>query len=265
MRVFALAVAIGVAAFGMAQAQVVAPGSQQVRVGPMQGWGLGSTYNDLWERGTPISLNGRVAGRMVVSPIRGMAHGVVLTVTQPDREGWEVHLGPQWFIDNVGMRISPGDEILVTGRRVTLDGRSVVVAQTVLRGGSELFLRNNLGYPVWDTSRGAILPPQLTVPDQQVLDGQIVDSGVMNINGSPHLVYRLQTGTGFHDVVAGPAWFMQQQPIPVQFPYNVTFYGTPVGQLGTTTFMASGMQTPYNSFVFLNGTVGLWNPGRMWW
>ena len=63
-----------------------------------------------------------------------------------------VQLGPDWYIDKQTPRIQPNDTIQVTGSRVTMDGRSIVVAADVTKGNELLKLREPNGIPVWPRS-----------------------------------------------------------------------------------------------------------------
>ena len=60
-----------------------------------------------------------------------------------------VQLGPAWYIDKQTPRIQPNDTITVTGSRVTMDGRPLIVAADVTKGNELLKLREANGIPVW--------------------------------------------------------------------------------------------------------------------
>jgi hypothetical protein len=65
-----------------------------------------------------------------------------------------VQLGPAWYIDKQTPRIEANDIITVTGSRLTMDGRSAIVAADVTRGNELLKLRENNGIPVWPRTNG---------------------------------------------------------------------------------------------------------------
>ena len=60
-----------------------------------------------------------------------------------------VQLGPAWYIDKQTPRIEANDIIKVTGSRVTMDGRSVIVAADMTKGNELLKLREDNGIPIW--------------------------------------------------------------------------------------------------------------------
>jgi len=60
-----------------------------------------------------------------------------------------VQLGPDWYVDKQRPRIQPNDIIKVTGSRVMMDGRSMIVAADVTKGNELLRLREANGIPMW--------------------------------------------------------------------------------------------------------------------
>jgi len=60
-----------------------------------------------------------------------------------------VQLGPAWYIDKQTPRIEANDTITVTGSRVTMDGRSAIVAADITKGNELLKLREDNGIPLW--------------------------------------------------------------------------------------------------------------------
>jgi hypothetical protein len=60
-----------------------------------------------------------------------------------------VQLGPAWYVDKQTPRIEANDTITVTGSRVTMDGKSAIVAADIAKGSELLKLRDINGIPVW--------------------------------------------------------------------------------------------------------------------
>lgn len=63
-----------------------------------------------------------------------------------------VHLGPEWFMEKHGFKIRHGDQITVTGSRVLIGGKPVLIAGKISNQHEVLVLRDGEGMPVW---RGA--------------------------------------------------------------------------------------------------------------
>jgi len=68
---------------------------------------------------------------------------------QTAKETIAVQLGPNWYIDKQTPRIEANDTITVTGSRVTIDGRSAIVAADITKGNELLKLCEDNGIPVW--------------------------------------------------------------------------------------------------------------------
>lgn len=82
------------------------------------------------------------------TPSKGRGHGVHLTL-QTEKETISVHLGSDWYIDKQTPHIEANDTITVTGSRVTVGGKPVLIAARVKKGNEILKLRDDNGGPAW--------------------------------------------------------------------------------------------------------------------
>ena len=82
------------------------------------------------------------------TPSKGRGYGVHLTL-QTDKETIPVHLGPSSYIDKQTPKIETNDTITVTGSRVTVGGKTAIIAAQVKKGNKGLKLRDDNGIPVW--------------------------------------------------------------------------------------------------------------------
>ncbi len=112
------------------------------------GWGPGSKYNRLYDVKTIETANGSVVSIDQVSPDKNMSTGVHLLLNTANGN-ISVHLGPSWYIDNQEIQINKGDNITVTGSKVTYNGDQVIIAKEIVKGDQVLKLRDDNGYPVW--------------------------------------------------------------------------------------------------------------------
>jgi hypothetical protein len=60
-----------------------------------------------------------------------------------------VHLGPQWFIDEQGVKIAAGDTVEIKGAKAERWGEKIFIAAEVKKGAEVLKLRDENGVPAW--------------------------------------------------------------------------------------------------------------------
>ncbi len=116
------------------------------------GWGAGSPYGRTYNPKTVETIGGEVISVEKITPLKGMGQGVHL-VLKAEKEAISVHLGPVWFLENQDVKIEPKDRIEVTGSRVTLEGKTVLIAAALKKGDATLKLRDQNGIPVWSGGR----------------------------------------------------------------------------------------------------------------
>jgi hypothetical protein len=80
--------------------------------------------------------------------MKGMGRGVHLLV-KTDHGTVDVHLGPAWYVQNQDVKLAAKDRVEVKGSRVTLDGKSALIAAEVRKGDEVLVLRDDAGVPRW--------------------------------------------------------------------------------------------------------------------
>ncbi len=111
------------------------------------GGGRGGGYGRMYDPKTVATLSGEVTSVDRVAWGR-RGQGVHLTLNT-GQETIPVHLGPSWFIDQQAVKIAAKDRIEVTGSRVDFQGKKVIIAAKVKKGGQVLKLRDAQGIPVW--------------------------------------------------------------------------------------------------------------------
>ncbi len=108
----------------------------------------GRGYQRLYDTTTVQTVRGEVVAVDKFAGGRGIGAGIHLTL-KSDSGAVSVHLGPDWYLDKQSVKIGKGDKIEVTGSRIILQGKSVLVAAEVEKGGKTLNLRDKQGYPLW--------------------------------------------------------------------------------------------------------------------
>jgi hypothetical protein len=101
-------------------------------------------------KGTVESLDQGAQGMMMKM---GMGMGTHLTL-KTAKGDFQVMLGPSYFVADKGFSFAKGDEVEVTGSRVTMAGGESVIAREITKGGKTLVLRDKTGKPEWSGVMG---------------------------------------------------------------------------------------------------------------
>jgi len=127
------------------------PGHGASRVKPWtgsRGWGPDAPYCRLYNAKTVETVEGIVTGVQRFIPGRGMSAGVRLLV-RVGLDIIEVHLGPEWYVENQDITIQPKDQVEVKGSRVSFRGQAAIIASEVKKGDDVLRMRDENGFPAW--------------------------------------------------------------------------------------------------------------------
>jgi hypothetical protein len=104
----------------------------------------GGNYNTA----TEITFSGTVE-EVQHMPAPGRGPGGLHLIVRSDAGAYDVHLGPMAYITSKNFAFAKDDAITVTGSRVTMDGKDVVIAREVKKGDRVLTLRDANGFPLW--------------------------------------------------------------------------------------------------------------------
>lgn len=135
-------------------AGVLATSAVAVAAGPWGGWrgsggwAAGGPYQRLYNVQTVQTVKGTVEGVATVTPMKGVSPAVQVTL-KTDATTLPVHLGPEWYIARLDVKIEPGDALEVKGSKVQIAGKDTLIAAEVRKGGSVLTLRDAAGIPAW--------------------------------------------------------------------------------------------------------------------
>lgn len=112
------------------------------------GWGQNSNYGRLFNANTIETISGTVEAVEFISMDTKMSTGIHLEV-KTKTQTISVHLGPSWYLDNQDIQFQKGDEITVTGSRISYQNAPAIIAVEIEKGDDVLLLRDKTGYPVW--------------------------------------------------------------------------------------------------------------------
>jgi len=101
----------------------------------------------------PFSDSGKVVQVRTESLQEGMYPGTAVLLDTKSHGQVLVHLGPVWYLERQEFSLAPGDEVEIKGMCDKLDGKNVVVANSLTKGNYVLELRDALGRPRWEAWR----------------------------------------------------------------------------------------------------------------
>ena len=116
-----------------------------------QGMGGGKGGGRIYNPSTETTVNGTVEQVRTISGERGWG-GTHLDL-KTESGTFDVHLGPSAFLSSKGFQFAKGDQVEVTGSKVTFQGHEAIIAREVKKGGKVLTLRNAQGIPEWSGGR----------------------------------------------------------------------------------------------------------------
>lgn len=109
--------------------------------------GMGK-YQQLYASGSVETVSGMVESIDLVVPPGVRTQAVYLSL-KTDVGLLPVQLGPEWFVQKLPARIEKGDKVEVTGARITIEGKTLLLAAQVKKSDQVLVFRNSAGVPVW--------------------------------------------------------------------------------------------------------------------
>jgi hypothetical protein len=111
--------------------------------------GRGPGGERMYKKSTEVTVKGTVeAVQELTGRGRGMMPGVHVTLKTADKN-LDVHLGPKSFLESQHLNLAKGDEIEVTGSRMTMGGQEALIARIVKQGDKTVTLRDEQGIPKW--------------------------------------------------------------------------------------------------------------------
>lgn len=112
----------------------------------------GRGMNRMYDPKTVETVTGKVDSVGEVSMRGGRYTGIELVLVTV-KDTINVHLGPSFFIEKQQTKVVKNDTVQVTGSRITLQGKHVLIASEVKKGDQVLKLRDEQGIPAWGGGR----------------------------------------------------------------------------------------------------------------
>jgi hypothetical protein len=118
----------------------------------------------VWLSGSALAQGGRGARRLYDPNTETTVKGTLEKVLQvTGRRGWngthvvlrtddqsyDVHVGPSDYLASIGLKLSAGDQIEVTGSKIKLGDAETIIAREIKDSGKAFTLRDSQGVPKW--------------------------------------------------------------------------------------------------------------------
>jgi hypothetical protein len=106
----------------------------------------------MYDKRAEVTVTGTVEDIREMTGMSGMAGGSVRgmhLMLKTDKETFEVHLGPVTYLKEQKVDVAKGDTIEVSGARVTMGDRRVILARELRKGDQTWTLRDAEGRPRW--------------------------------------------------------------------------------------------------------------------
>ena len=104
----------------------------------------------VYDRSKVDTLSGEVAA-ISATPSPSALGGGLHILVRMSGQLYDVHLAPQWFLDSKRFTLATGDQVQVSGSRLTYEGKLVFLAARITLGQKTVTLRDSSGAPAWST------------------------------------------------------------------------------------------------------------------
>jgi hypothetical protein len=116
------------------------------------GWGASTEYGRLFNPDTMETVSGRILRIDKMTPGSNMQQGAYLLL-ETKKGNRIVHLGPVWWVENQDVHLNTKEQVEVTGSRVMVNDKPVIIASEIKRGEDILRLRDERGRAAWNAWR----------------------------------------------------------------------------------------------------------------
>jgi hypothetical protein len=107
----------------------------------------GNNSSRVYDVTTVVTISGEIKS---IDQTTGQNGGGVHFTLKTSDGTFDIHLGPQWYIDEQSIKLNVNDNVSVTGSKVS---SSIIVAKEVVKNNEKLLLRNENGIPLWSGSQ----------------------------------------------------------------------------------------------------------------
>jgi hypothetical protein len=110
--------------------------------------GRDTVYGRMFNPETITSISGTITEVLKMRPGHQMHTGTHIRL-KTEKENIEVHVGPDWYLEKNEIRPRENQKVAITGSRIEMDGRPIIIASEITQDGKKVRLRDNNGIPLW--------------------------------------------------------------------------------------------------------------------
>ena len=112
-------------------------------------------YHWNWNPATVETIKGEVMTKDTITPPqeRSGLPAVGMTLKKEDYYAIYAHLGPEWYFDRQELDIDIGDKVEVTGSKIIVEGETVLLVSSIMKGDKTWQFRDAQGFPFWSGRR----------------------------------------------------------------------------------------------------------------
>jgi len=97
---------------------------------------------------TVVSLDGQISSVKAVQP-HHLKHMGVHVNFQSNGKNYEVPVGPEWYMEKIGLNLRQNEKIHLQGSIINRNGLNVLVPTKITAEGKTFILRDSNGIPAW--------------------------------------------------------------------------------------------------------------------
>jgi hypothetical protein len=108
----------------------------------------------MYDPKTVTTVKGAVESLGTLPPTAGgKPNAIRSAVLKTEQGNIRVYLGPDWYLDQQKISLAVGDQLEVTGSKVTMEGQPCIIAKDLKKGDKTVALRDDKGSSAWPPLR----------------------------------------------------------------------------------------------------------------
>jgi hypothetical protein len=107
----------------------------------------------MYDPKTITTVKGAVESLGTLPPTAGTPNAIRYALLKTEQGNIRVYLCPDWYLDQQKISLAVGDQLEVTGSKVTMEGQPAIIAKDLKKGDKTVALRDDKGSSAWPPQR----------------------------------------------------------------------------------------------------------------